>query len=196
MELDLKSCPVVVAIAGPNGAGKSTFFEAHFSKSGLRFVNADVVANELGIDAYEAAKMAEQLRQEMVARKESFVFETVLSDPYGVKVEFLRQTAKAGYTVLFYFIGLDSAARSDRRVSARVLQGGHDVPTDKLIARYQRTLENLARALRVLPNVWVYDNSSSDEPFRFVAEYREGVQVQVDDSRPAWFGALTGGQDA
>lgn len=196
MEFNLNRRPVLVAIAGPNGAGKSTFYEAHLALTGLHFVNADLIVRELGIDAYEAARMAEEVRRQMVARQESFVFETVLSDPQGAKVEFLRVAAESGYTVLLYFIGLDSALRSDRRVAARVVQGGHDVPTAKLMARYPRTLENLARALKKLPWVIVHDNSASDHPFLFVAEYREGTQVRIADEVPAWFRDVAAWQGA
>ena len=50
--------PVVVALAGPNGAGKSTFYGSHLKATGLRLVNADVLARELEIDAYRAAEIA------------------------------------------------------------------------------------------------------------------------------------------
>ena len=75
--------PVLVAIAGPNGAGKSTFYEAHLRSTGYRFVNADVLAKEFDAEPYVAAQLANHLRHELVKRRESFVFETVLSDPVG-----------------------------------------------------------------------------------------------------------------
>ena len=49
---------MIVAVAGSNGAGKSTFYEAHLKPAGLRFINADVLAGELGIAAYPAAEVA------------------------------------------------------------------------------------------------------------------------------------------
>ena len=73
--------PVLVALAGPNGAGKTTFYHAHLAAAGLRFVNADVVSRELGVDPYAAAEIAGALRVELVKHRESFVFETVFSDP-------------------------------------------------------------------------------------------------------------------
>jgi predicted kinase len=51
----LDARPVVVALAGSNGAGKSTFFHSHLADAGLRFVNADDLAVEMGLGAYEAA---------------------------------------------------------------------------------------------------------------------------------------------
>jgi ABC-type cobalamin/Fe3+-siderophores transport system ATPase subunit len=55
--------PILVAIAGPNGAGNTTFFHAHLALSGLRFVNADVLASELAVEPYEAARLADALRR-------------------------------------------------------------------------------------------------------------------------------------
>jgi predicted ABC-type ATPase len=80
--------PIVVAIAGPNGAGKTTFYEAHLKSSGLRFLNADVLAAQLGAGPYEAARIAAALREELVRQRESFIFETVFSDPVGTNSTF------------------------------------------------------------------------------------------------------------
>ncbi len=71
--------PILVAIAGPNRAGKTTFFHAHLASAGLRFVNADVLATELAVEPYEAARLADALKQALVGCGESFVFETVFS---------------------------------------------------------------------------------------------------------------------
>ena len=60
----------------------------------------------------------------------------------------------------------------------RVLQGGHDVPTAKLRARYPRTMRNLKRAVRELPHVLVFDNSDLARPFRKVAEFERGKMVE------------------
>jgi len=65
----------------------------------------------------------------LVAQGESFVFETVFSDPVGDKLKFLRRASTRGYTVVLCFIGLASPELCDERVAMRVLQGGHDVPT-------------------------------------------------------------------
>ena len=186
MTAPLDSRPIVVVLAGPNGAGKSTFFEAYLQPSGLRFVNADALARELNLGAYEAAELASQLRKTLVRQGESFVFETVFSDPVGDKVDFLRETVRSGYTVVLCFIGLDRPETSEQRVAMRVLQGGHDVPTEKLAARFERTLENLQRAVRELPFVFLYDNSDLRHPFRKVAEFQEGGAVTLSRPLPAW----------
>lgn len=178
--------PIVVALAGPNGAGKSTFYRAHLSSAGLRFVNADDLAREVGVGPYEAATLADRLRRELVAARESFVFETVFSDPVGGKLSFLRETAASGYTVVLCFIGLESVRASEERVAMRVAQGGHDVPPTKLRSRYPRTLRNLAAAIRDLPHVVVYDNSDLATPFREVARFEHGTRTGGRGALPRW----------
>lgn len=178
--------PVVVAVAGPNGAGKTTFYEAHLKASGLRFLNADVLAGELGIDAYQAAEVAAKLRQELVNQGESFVFETVFSDPVGDKRSFMKDAAQQGYTVILCFIGIANVDISEERVAMRVSQGGHDVPTDKLTARFPRTMTNFKRAIQELPCVLIFDNDDLRTPYRLAAVFQNGKQTFFAKSIPAW----------
>lgn len=179
--------PIIVVLAGPNGAGKSTFYDAFLRNTELRFINADEISRLTDMGPYDAALLADALRQELVAAGESFVFETVLSDPVGAKVGFLVDAHARGYHVVMCFIGLDSAATSDERVAMRVLQGGHDVPEEKVRDRYARSLENLARAIRKLPTVWVYDNSDLAHPFRKIAEFEAGHVASEHPPAPSWF---------
>lgn len=179
--------PIIVVIAGPNGAGKSTFYGAFLSSTGLRFINTDDIARLTDMGAYDASLLADALRQELVAAGESFIFETVLSDPVGAKVGFLCDANARGYQIVVCFIGLDSAATSDDRVAMRVLQGGHDVPAEKVRDRYPRSLDNLALAARSLPVVWVYDNSDLAHPFRKIAEFEAGRAVREHPPLPHWF---------
>jgi predicted ABC-type ATPase len=67
-----------------------------------------------------------------------------------------------------------------------VLQGGHDVPSERLAARFPRTMQNLVRAIRQLPHVLVYDNSDLANPFRKVAEFRDGKTVDLHEPVPSW----------
>ncbi len=185
MPADFDARPIIVALAGPNGAGKSTYYHAHLARAGLRFVNADEIARELAIDSYQAAEVAEAIRGELCASRESFVFETVFSDPVGAKVAFLLDAVKSGYTVILCFIGLPAVETSEERVAMRVLQGGHDVPQVKLAARLPRILNNLERAIATLPHVLVYDNGDLRRPFRQVAEFENGRAIHLDEP-PSW----------
>ena len=184
--------PLLVAVAGPNGAGKTTFYHAHLKPAGLRFLNADEVARDLEIDAYEAAKVVTQLRLELVRQRESFVFETVFSDPVGDKLTFLKQTGQSGYTVVLCFVGIDGPETSEQRVAMRVSQGGHDVSSGKLVSRYPRTLANLKAAIRELPHVLIFDNNDLTIPFRRVAIFQHGRRVWSTNQLPKWLGDLFG----
>ena len=179
--------PVILALAGSNGAGKSTFYRSFLANSGLRFLNADNLARELNIDAYKAADLVNVYRQKLVDDAESFIFETVLSDTVGDKINFLRQAAKTGYDVTLVFIGLDSPESSIQRVGMRVAQGGHDVPEEKLQDRFERTLANLALALASLPKVVVFDNSDLRTPYEKLAAYHDGRAIFAAETLPKWF---------
>lgn len=182
--------PTIVALAGPNGAGKTTFYHAHLAPAGLRFINPDVIARELNIDAYAAARVAETIRREMVTQGESFVFETVFSDPVGDKLAFLRKAESKGYNVVLCFVGISGPEVSEERVAMRVSQGGHDIPNEKLTARFPRILANLKAAISDLPHVWVFDNDDLRSPFRLLAAFESGRRIMVAKHLPKWFAAL------
>jgi predicted ABC-type ATPase len=182
--------PIIVALAGPNGAGKSTFFDAHLATAGLYFVNADVLALSLAMDAYEAAEMADVIRRRLVERRESFVFETVFSDPAGDKLEFLKDAERLGYTVLLIFIGISTPDLSDERVAMRASSGGHDVPRRKLFERFPRSMNNLKRALGELSNVWVYDHTDLDRGYSLIATVEDGQGIELRGTTPDWLQEL------
>ena len=118
--------------------------------------------------------------------RQSFVFETVFSDPAGDKLAFLTDADAQGYTVILCFIGIPDVETSEARVVHRVMSGGHDVPTEKLEARFPRTLANLRRAVREVRHVFLYDNSDNDHPFRAVAKFEKGALVTAHEPVPAW----------
>jgi len=191
MELpELDQRPIIVAIAGPNGAGKSTFFHTHISLAGLRFIEPDALARELGADPYTAAKMADALRRSLMCARESFAFETVFSDPAGDKLAFLKEAVRAGYNVVMCFIGLADSDLSETRVTMRVSQGGHDVPTEKLHSRFPRTMANLKAAITELPIVYIFDNSDLRNAFRKISVFRQGQQIYTDAAPPEWLNIL------
>lgn len=188
--LPLDRRPIIVALAGPNGAGKSTFFQAHLAPAGLRFINADQLTAALNLEPYAAARVADALRRDLVSQRESFVFETVFSDPVGDKLAFLKDAAQAGYTVVLCFIGVASPQVCEERVAMRVSQGGHDVPAEKLQTRFPRVLANLKVAVRELPHVWVFDNGDLRRPFRLVAVVEGGRAVALHKPTPSWLRPL------
>jgi predicted ABC-type ATPase len=108
----------------------------------------------------------------------------------GAKLAFLKEAAKAGYRVVLCFIGISNSRVSEERVAMRVSQGGHDVPTDKLTARFPRSLVNLQAALRELPHVLIFDNDDLRSPFRQVAILQNGQRVSPNSRIPKWLKPL------
>lgn len=183
--------PVLVVLAGPNGAGKTTFFELFIAPSGLPFVNADFIAKDLAekgkpVSDYEAARLAEQKRQEYVSEKRSFCMETVFSDAAGIKRAFFKDAQTKRYAVLLIFIGLNHVETSRSRVAQRVSAGGHNVPDRKIDGRFPRTFDNLQKAILFVDRAFLFDNSSFAEPYRPVAMYVAGEPHQLFPPLPTW----------
>ena len=72
----------------------------------------------------------------------------------------------------------------------RFSQGGHDVPTEKPITRFPRTLVNFKAAIRELPQVWVFDNGDLRVPFRLVTVCENGRTLQMHKPVPKWLRPL------
>lgn len=186
---------VLVVVAGPNGAGKTTFVDTFLNPLGIRVVNPDAIARALFPTspeeaAYEAARAADVIRADLLDREFSFCVETVFSDREGAKLAFLKKARSRGYVVILVFIGLESSALSAARVMQRTEEGGHDVPDEKIASRFPRVLTNLRKALTFVDHAFIFDNSSADEPYRFVAELRGGRIVKRGTVRPEWWTSL------
>jgi predicted ABC-type ATPase len=178
--------PQLVVLAGPNGAGKSTFYAAFLSGSPLPFLNADAFANETGIESFEAARILDATRDRMIEERLGFITETVFSDPHGHKLGMLRRAVDAGYDVTLIYIGVASTRRLVARIDARIAQGGHDVPRDRIAARFSRSLANLGHAIGFVPTVKIYDNSSAVTPYRLLATFEHGRLAHRARTIPKW----------
>jgi predicted ABC-type ATPase len=81
--------------------------------------------------------------------------------------------------VALIFIQIDSAEQSIQRVAMRASQGGHDVPDEKLLARFERTRTNLKLAIERLPYVIVYSNDDLAQPYKLVGLYENGKSTSI-----------------
>lgn len=166
-------------MAGPNGSGKTSVTEQllrHAWTENCLYINPDQIAqDEFGgwnsADAFlRAAKKAEELREDCLGKGQSLVFETVFSRPD--KLDFLRRTREKGYFIRFFFVCTNDPVINVRRIARRVRDGGHDVPRDKTIARYDRSIANCAEVIRFVDRAYCYDNSveNADPLLLFRAE--------------------------
>ena len=148
--------PEIIVFAGPNGSGKSTITKmANIIEP---YINADDIKKQKSYSDLEAAQYATVLRENAVKNNRDFTFETVLSSPRNV--ELLKIAKKSGYRIeVVFFLTVDPKINVVR-VAERVKKGGHDVPTDKIIKRYYKSLKNVSELLKIADVMWVVDNST------------------------------------
>jgi predicted ABC-type ATPase len=120
----------------------------------------------LPLDSYTAAIIADFIKQKLLEKKDNFSFETVFSHPS--KIEFIQRANLLGYRTYLYYIATNSPEINVSRVEQRELSGGHTVPVDKIIDRYQRSLGNLLPAIRNVYRAYIFDNSGRN--IKLVAE--------------------------
>ncbi|MDR1272791.1 MAG: zeta toxin family protein [Clostridiales Family XIII bacterium] len=155
---DVSRKPVVLAFAGPNGSGKTTL-SRNLSVFGT-YVNADDLKNEYDLTDLDAAMQAETLRNALLDRGADFSFETVLSTDRNL---LLLERAKArGYEIQCFYVLTCNENINVARAKARHAVGGHDVPEDKIRARYRSALALLPRLIALCDQILIYDNS--DKP--------------------------------
>lgn len=184
--------PVLHLMAGPNGAGKSTFVARVLQPLiRLPFVNADVIAAERwpGAEAehgHDASRLAAAERERLLQRRESFISETVFSHPS--KVDLVAQACAAGYLVHLHVVMVPVEV-TVLRVRDRVRRGGHEVPEDKIRARYDRLWELVVAARAAADRASFYDNELARTPYRLVASYERGRLIGAA-AWPTWTPAV------
>lgn len=188
--------PIFHLLAGPNGAGKSSLYRALLAEglidSTLEFINADIYEREHlkhiknSLRRTEAARTwAEGIRSALMQEKRSFVSETVFS--HASKIALIEQAKQAGYQVVLYIVALDNPEILVERVSQRVREGGHDVPTAKILLRYPRTLAHLAKALPLADAAFLYDShDTKSSGLEHIATCKKGVLIENIKNLPIW----------
>jgi predicted ABC-type ATPase len=179
-------------VAGPNGSGKTTLI-SYLRAQGVelgRYINPDDIAATLSGDygrrVREAQSLADAERARCLDTRTSFTFETVMS--HVSKVEFLQDCKDAGFETVLYFVGTRDPRLNVARVAQRVALGGHDVPLERIVSRYARSLGLLPRALEIADTAYVFDNSGPDD-FRLCLSKsrRQGAPAYLlEDSAPEW----------
>ena len=194
--------PTFHLLAGPNGAGKSSLYRALVAEDAinaqLEFVNADIYERDHlkriknPLKRTEAARAwAEGRRSDLMKSKTSFVSETVFS--HESKIKLIVDAKQAGYQVLLYIVALDDPEKLIERVNNRVREGGHDVPTEKILSRYPRTLANLAKALPLADVAFLYDSQDNQQGgLQHVATCSKGVLIEGVESFPVWVRTVLG----
>lgn len=138
----------------------------------------------LDFNSYHASVIADFIRQKLVEERVSFTFETVMSSQD--KVAFMRRAQELGYRTYLYFVATDDPSININRVANRVDDGGHNVPADKIVQRFHRSLKLLPEAVAASNRAYIFDNSG--EHSVWLAEITDGTSLEYKvEDQPDWF---------
>lgn len=152
----------------------------------LRYSDGKLSFHEVIVNAYYASVATDFLRTKLLERRVSFSFETVMSSPD--KVALLERDQSLGYRTYLYYVATEDPDINVARVKARVNLGGHDVPTDKIISRYARSLDLLLDAVKHSNRAYLFDNSRQGTDRLWVAEVTDARVLEIKcDPMPRWF---------
>ncbi len=197
MTVELEERPRLLVVAGPNGSGKTTVTEqglAHTWFEGCEYLNPDLIAqNEFGgwnspAAVLKAAEAAKERRERALHERRSLAFETVFSAQD--KVDFLRAARGEGFFVRLFFVGTSDPTINAARVARRVMQGGHDVPIGKIIARYFKSIANCAAVAHEVDRLYLYDNSVDGREPTLLLRASEGRVVKAYAAPLPWMESI------
>lgn len=139
----------------------------------------------------KSANYCAKLREECLAEKKSFVFETVFSAQD--KIDFVLRAKKAGFFIRIFFISTSDPSINAARIAKRVMKGGHDVPISKIISRYNKSIQNCNTVSSIVDRLYVYDNSVDNEDAKALFRLSSGQLVkQYETNIPEWAQFLMG----
>lgn len=158
--------PTLYIIAGCNGAGKTT---ASFTilpdiLNCNQFINADEIAKGLSpFDpnsvAIEAGRLMLKRIDELLPIKKTFSIETTLATKSYVNL--INKAHDLDYKIVLLFFFLDSPELAFQRVSQRVAEGGHDIPTHIIKRRYIAGIKNLFELFIPIVDYWMITDNSN-----------------------------------
>jgi len=189
---DFSSCQIQTTREDllPHFTSSSLLNSAGFAEAArqLVFDNGLLRFGDIEINSYWASALVDFLRRKLLEQKTTFTFETVMSHPD--KIEILAKAQALGYRTYLYYVATDDPSINVSRVHNRVKLGGHAVSDDKVIARYYRSLNLLAKAIKQTNRAYIFDNSghSKDGKQTWLAEITDGtwLEFKIDDM-PLWF---------
>ena len=159
--------------------------KACFAKGDIAVIDECIrFASPAVVNSYTIALVVNFLQAQSIKEGRSFSQETVFSHPS--KLAALESAKAAGYRTYLYYVATSSPRINLGRVANRVAKGGHQVPEEKILSRYNRSLESVSRSLEFLSRAYFFDNSGDE--MRFLGEWNgeSGFQSTTSDL-PRWF---------
>lgn len=179
----------IYIVAGANGSGKTTFAREFLPKyvHCPYFVNADNIAQGLSpfspeLVAIKAGKILLSEIKGLISQKKSFAFETTLAG--RTYVPFITDARKVGYKIHIFYLWVPSPALAKERVKFRVERGGHNIPTNDIVRRFKRSLNNFFELYMPIVESWYLFDNSSYQP-HLIAKCINNMNTVYDAARYA-----------
>ncbi len=146
-------------------------------------VKDDILVDNPSQVSYEAALIAEFLRQVLLNKGKKMTFETVMSHPS--KIDLIKKANQNGYKTYLYFICTSSPELNIERVNLRVKKGGHHVEKSLIVKRYYNSLELLKETVSNTYRTFIWDNSGK-QPKLILEVYNGKEVVPKTNQVPHW----------
>lgn len=174
-------------VAGCNGSGKTTASYTVLPEvlKCSQFVNSDEFAKGLSpFNPKDASVTASRYMlikiKYLIDRKIDFGIETTLATRSLRKIAVDAQ--KKGYFVTVIYFWLDSPDLAVERVKERVKAGGHDIPVDVILRRYEKGLKYFFDDYSKMADRWVLVDNSS-HPYKVVAQGWKDSMIVKDNHK-------------
>lgn len=182
--------PTFWIVAGPNGSGKSSLYgntDIEAFDQSVWIINPDLLTRR--IQEVESLPL-DQANLQAVIRIEAWL-EASIRAHQTVGVETVLSTDKYRRLVLaakerqfefrLIFVMLASPDLNVQRVRLRVRKGGHDVPEERIRARWSRSLAQLPWFLDQADQAALFDNSGAVPQ---LIGRKQGADIVIDSRAP------------
>ena len=160
-------------VSGVDGVGKTSLLGVLVA---VKYDMGIIIDCDLVDDAVAIERINTSLEKGI-----NFTQETTLSGRFTLKT--IQRARELNYFIRLYYVGVNTAEESLKRIKNRVEKGGHDIPSDDVIRRYSKRFDDLTAVLPYCDEVYLYDNENG---FVEVAEYKNGTLVIKCSVVPEW----------
>lgn len=188
--------PRLRLIAGPNGSGKTTLTDELRKTYDVplgQYTNPDEIEKSLTSipDLLQRSQLAQKISKDQrdiwLKSCISHSYESVMSHPSHL--DYIRQANKYGFRTYLYYVCISEPEINLDRVDERVISGGHPVPRDKILNRYNRSLGHLFDMASLCRRVYFFDNTNTLTSF---AEVGPNGFLDINEEtyyklQPGWF---------